>query len=478
MRWFTLNAYGRLGPAAPGAKKNAPEEVLDEGGLAGKPDTAHRLQPRPRVDFRLRDHGRLRAETLDDAAHEGADAGRSDEHRRFAFARHSMASWRRTTIGEHIVHGAKTVEYSASMSDNVIYTLNARDNILPELLRDYFGVTPVHMMKEIQSWRAEIVQTLNTKGIQYSDLKRALVPSTDRNELALLFESSMTGSGSYGRAISERVMPLFPKDSTHSILDGDLMDHGRPDDLVEAMNAGATFVRNVTFRYHTQFFAVYINNLTDKMAVDFVRGLSDYKPFIGFADMTYMSRLKLYLATSLVNCGIKHKSIILQEHEPDRSNDEDVNMVGWAFEENGYTCKSIADPLPGILLAYKIERPFLPGRERDSEISLNAVSPLPVDISNLNVIIAEEKLKYLQEKKGGSLKRAGLHGVAVEELRRAISEKLSSNYIYNMSYNEEHNTTKFNIVLEFKEARGKPSRHLLALEYIPDKKAVRLITFY
>ena len=364
------------------------------------------------------------------------------------------------------------------MAENVIYTLNARDNILPKLLRDHFGISPARMMKEIQGWRAEIVQTLNTKGIHYSDLKRALVPSTDRNELALLFESSMTGSYSYGHAISERVMPLFPKDSTHSILDGDLIDHGRPDDLVEAMNAGATFVRDVTFRHHTQFFAIYINNLTDKMAVDFVEGLLDYEPFIGFADTTYMSKLKLFLATSLVNCGIKHKRIILQQHEPDRSNDEDVNMAGWAFEENGYTCKSIADPLPSLLLSYKIERPFLPGKERDAEISLNAVSPLPADISGLDVIIAEEKLKYLEERKRGSLKRAGLHGVTVEELRKAISEKLSSNYIYNMSYNEEHNTTKFNIVLEFQEVKGKPSRHLLALEYIHDKKAVRLITFY
>ncbi len=364
------------------------------------------------------------------------------------------------------------------MAENVIYTLNARDNVMPEVIQDYFGISPIRMMKEIQSWRDELVLTLRTKGIAYSDLKRALVPNTDRAELALLFESAKTGSGSYGHSISERVIPLFSKDSTHSILDGDLLDHGRPDDLVDAMNAGATFIRDVTFRHHTQFFAVYINNLTDKMAVNFVEGLMEYEPFVGFADMTYMSKLKLYLSTSLVNLGIKHKRIILQEHEPDRPNSEDVNMAGWAFEESGYTCKSIADPLPGLLLSYKIERPFLSGKERDVEFSLNAVSPVPTNISELEVIISDEKLKYLQAEKSGSLKMADMHSVTVDGLRKAISEKLASNYIYNMMYLEEHNTVKFNIVLEFRRKDAKPSRHVVALEYMPDKKALRLITFF
>lgn len=364
------------------------------------------------------------------------------------------------------------------MAENVIYTLNARDNVMPEILRDHFGLSSIQMMKEIQGWRDELVATLSTKGISYRDLKRALIPSIDRIELALLFESAKVGSYSYGHAISKRIIPLFPKDSTHSILDGDLLDHGRPADLVDAMNDGAKFIRDVKFRHHTQFFAVYINNLTDTMAGNFVKELLEYEPFIGYADMTYMSRLKLFLSTSLVNLGIKHKRLILQEHEPDRPNTEDVNMAGWAFEENGYACRSIAGPLPGLLLSYKIERPFLSGRERDVEFSLNAVSPMPTDISELEVIISDEKLKYLQAEKSGSLRMADMHEVTVDGLRRAISEKLASNYIYNMTYSEEHKTVKFNIMLEFRGKDAKPSRHVVALEYIPDKKALRLITFF
>jgi len=43
---------------------------------ASRLDTAHCLQPGARVNFALRHHRRLRAEALDDAAHEGADPGR------------------------------------------------------------------------------------------------------------------------------------------------------------------------------------------------------------------------------------------------------------------------------------------------------------------------------------------------------------------------------------------------------------------
>src|SRR3954466_847523 len=48
---------------------------------------AHRLQPRARMNLALRQHAGLRAEALNDGAHEGPDARRGDQHRRLAFAR-------------------------------------------------------------------------------------------------------------------------------------------------------------------------------------------------------------------------------------------------------------------------------------------------------------------------------------------------------------------------------------------------------
>src|SRR5205085_8343946 len=50
-------------------------------------DGAHRLEPGPRMDFRLREHRGLGAEALDDAANERPDAGRGHQHRRLTLAR-------------------------------------------------------------------------------------------------------------------------------------------------------------------------------------------------------------------------------------------------------------------------------------------------------------------------------------------------------------------------------------------------------
>jgi len=364
------------------------------------------------------------------------------------------------------------------MVDQTIHTVNARDNVLPSLLLDHFNLSSNQMMREIQSWRREIGDILKSKGVEYNDLKYALVPTTDRVELALFFDSTVVGDNWYGFKIFEKLIPLFTQDSIFSVLVGDLLSGADQDDLYKTFSEQVKLVREVIWRHSTQFFVVYINNLTDKMAVDLVEGLLDYEPFVGFADMTYSSRMKLYLSTMLVHSFVKHKRIILQEHEPDRPNSEDINMSGYPFEDSGYVCKSIADPLFDLMLSYKIERFYIPGRERDSEISLNSISPRPAEISKLELIIEDKKLQYLQEKKGASLARSGLGKYGLDELRQKISEKLATSYIYSMTFTEEHSTAKFNIILEFENDEGKPSRHIVALEYIADISALRLITFF
>lgn len=364
------------------------------------------------------------------------------------------------------------------MADQVIHTLNARDNILPELLLEEFKLSPKQMMYEIQGWRREIGDILKSKGVDYNALKYALVPSPDRTELALFFDSTIVGNNWYGYQIFKRLIPLLPKDATFSVLVGDLLSRADQEDLYKTFSKEVKLTRNVTWRHSTQFFVVYINNLSDRMAVDLVEGLLDYEPFIGFADMTYSSRMKLYLSTMLVHCFLKHKNIILQEHESDRPNTEDVNMSSYPFEESDYVCKSIASPLFDLMLSYKIERFYLPDRERDAEISLNSVTPNPADISKLDLIIEDKKLKYLQQQKGASLERAGLSKYGLEDLRQKITEKLASSYIYSMTFTEAHNTTKFNIILEFINDEGNHSRHIAAMEYMSDRRALRLITFF
>jgi hypothetical protein len=94
-----------------------------------------------------------------------------------------------------------------------------------------------------------------------------------------------------------------------------------------------------------------------------------------------------------------------------------------------------------------------------------------------------EKFKYLLTEKTGSLKRAGLIAETPDKLKTLIREKISSNYIYNLSYDKEHDTTKFDILLETppidnSSSENTPFRIMVAFEYMPTDQTLRLITLY
>lgn len=366
------------------------------------------------------------------------------------------------------------------MANKIVYTLDARDNVMLEVARDYFKVRPERMHLEIQGMLSKTEAVLSSKGIKYSDLKTALVPNPKRREIALVFNTLDMKESWYGLPIHTALIPLFSKKSNHSILVGDYIgDNDRQDQLYEAFSESVQLVRNIDWRYSNQFYIVYINNLTDKTVKTFHNGLSRFAPYVGFADTTFASRFKLYLSTMLINYCIKHRDIVLMGHEDDRDNKEDINMGGYPWENSGYICRSLQGMYFGVLLSYKIERPVFEGFEVDSGFSINAVHPNPLAISDFEVRIDENKFGYLAVEKAGTLKRMGLFSGDLTDLKKLIAAKISSNYIYNMTRNDQHNTTKFDIVLEVHPAdASSPLRVLVALEYMPGDNCLRLITLH
>ena len=213
------------------------------------------------------------------------------------------------------------------MAKKIIYTLNARDHVMLEVARDYFNVRPERMQREIQGMLAQTEAILSNKGIKYSNLKSALVPNPKRREIALVFDTLDMKEAWYGLPIHTALIPLFSKQSNHSVLVGDYIgDNDRQDQLYEAFCESVQPVREVEWQYSNQFYIVYINNLSDKMVKTFHNGLTGFDPYVGFADVTFASLFKFYLSTMLVNDCIKHRNIILMGHEDDRDNKEDVNM--------------------------------------------------------------------------------------------------------------------------------------------------------
>ena len=349
-----------------------------------------------------------------------------------------------------------------------------------EVMRDYFNLGQKEMFHVIQGIRNSVEDALRKKGISYNNLRSALVPAQDRREIALVFDTTAIDSDWYGFEVMKRVIPLFHRQSNHSVLLGDYLGSpGQKERLYEAFKQAVELRREVTYKHPTQFFIVYINNLTDSMIRRFDEGLSPYCGYAGIADMTYGSAFKIYLSFMLADAFVKHGEVILQGHEPDCAPEEDVNMSGYPFEKNGYVCRSISDDLMGVLLSYKIERPVYPGFEVDTEFALNAVGSTPLDLNGFEIEVKDKKLEHLKEQKSGSIERAGLQDITKKGLADWIRAKVQENYIYNLRFDEEHNVTIFNIVLEFPSRKSRPATRLLAaLEYKPDHRKLRLITLY
>lgn len=358
-----------------------------------------------------------------------------------------------------------------------IHTLNARGNILLEVLRDEFKLSPQIMHREIQGMLRVVETVLADKGICYGDLKTALVPDRKRKEIALVFDTTKIDDSWYGLEVFKQYMPIFDKGSSHSVLVGDY-GGGSEGRLYEALNQAVQLVRPTEWHHSTQYYIIYINNLSPEMFERFASELIEYAPYVGYADTSCASPFKWCLSSRLVNAFLKHKDVIIQGHEDDRPNEEDMNMNGYPYEDYGYQCRSMQSMYEGVFLSYKIERPVIPGFEVDTEFSLNAVTATPTTLDGFTVEVEDAKLGYLKSEKMGSLEKAGLENVTSGNLGQIIASKIAASYIYNMAHDQQHNTTKFNVMLELPLADHEPVRLLAALEYIPDHKKLRLITLY
>jgi hypothetical protein len=127
----------------------------------------------------------------------------------------------------------------------------------------------------------------------------------------------------------------------------------------------------------------------------------------------------------------------------------------------------------GVPLSYKIER-LHQANDGDRRFSLNALTPAPQMIDDFEVQLDEAKWKYLQDEKGGSLKRAGMAGLGAAGIASRIREKVDDSYIYRLARAANGDTLKFNVMIEAVPG----TRAECALKYPPEQRLLKLITLY
>jgi len=360
-----------------------------------------------------------------------------------------------------------------------LLTLEARDNVMLEVMKSYFELDHADMRREILSALDETVALLKQKDIDYLRLKSALTPQPGRRECAFVFDTLKISATWYGLRVFERLMPLLDIRSSHSIRTGDLLDGSVSQEWLHSqLNRRLRQARSLDFQHSTQFYLVYVNNLSDGMVERVHRGLSAWQAYSGFIDFTFQSRLKAYVSSMLPVLCIKHRKYAIGGHPDDVDATANENETGYPYEDFGLTLRSVPDSFFGLFLSYKIERPVWAGFEVDTEFALSAVHEIPSALEALPVRVEPRKYEYLRSNKGGTLKRLGMAGVSGNQVQSLIRAKLAANYIYNLRYLPEHDVSLFDMVVEHQPERGTPIRTVVGLEYRSPEEGLRLITLY
>lgn len=338
------------------------------------------------------------------------------------------------------------------------------------MIRNHFNLDSISIRREIEMAYGETVGLLRRKGVDYNNLRAALSPKGDSSEAAFLFDSEIE----YGPDPFRRALRMLDAQHSCSILTGDLI--GLPEDLSRALlEKYVTWTRRPNLLRSSQLYGIYINNLTPGRLESLRSSLETMPSYVGFSDVTYSSPFKTWMSISLSPSYVKLPKVFITAHPDDLPEQENEDGRGWLHEGQRYI--SIASAYFDTFLSFKIETQPSHVDHEDVQFSLNSISDYPLDLASLDVEITQEKLGYLQKEKTASLDHAGLSELSVNEIRTQISSKMRSNYIYNLRYHTGRGQSFFNIMLEFPR-EGRNFRMTVALEYLPLKQALKVITAF
>jgi hypothetical protein len=320
--------------------------------------------------------------------------------------------------------------------------------------------------------------TLIAKGISYDGLKSALIPvHKDHYEIAFIFDSSRIDDSWYGYTVFSAIIPVLNKESTYSILVGDIIADSLDQAMIKQMLLkNLEKCHETEYMHSTQYFVVYINNLSKNQIDAILNTLANEEYFIGHIDMTFGSIFKTILAHCLVVHAIKHRNIILQPHEVDRNDDENINISSYPYEDSGFIIKSINEDYFGLFLSYKIESLYTD--DEDLSFSLNAIFPSYQSVLELPLLIPEAKLTYLMADKRDIFSSLGLIDYTTDDLRQVIVDRMNQSYLYNLVYLAEYNVPKFNVSLELNTLSGGKRKVIVSLKYITESNQLQLVTMY
>lgn len=357
-----------------------------------------------------------------------------------------------------------------------IHTLNARDNSLLPWIVSLFPGDPQGFRREIQTELTHLTELLASRGVKYSELKSALVPPEKGLQVAFLYDWEDDESPNYAVEFATHWLPLIPKSLRTSVKRGDLLELNRPD---SQLDTSVTKASGLPVQWETQY-AVYFSNLKP-VDVDLIhRGLLSVPRYRGYVDVTFSGSVRNYLAECLAFGEIIHDGRVILSHGADEPYISNEDPVGFPLEANGFEVVSLIDVFFYGFLDYKIESSESSEFRVDVSLSLAAVTGEFINVDEVEIYVAPEKLdRYLllKEPKLKLMTSIGLETVTPHELEAVIRGRLQENYIYDLRFAKE-GTPTFAVAAEFEKPDGKITRRLLGLKYDAPHERIALVTMY
>lgn len=361
-----------------------------------------------------------------------------------------------------------------------IHLLNTSGHSFFPMLENHFMATPAQLRRFSREMHLNIVEKLEAKKIRYGALRSALTPNHKRQQIALVFDSRRAGS-SYGYEISKSWLPALRDHGPEStaILHGDLLNlpfEVVHDELEKHLIGSDDFPRTSPEIYYVVYFTNFTESQVDKM----VKSIEEKEPsYLGYINCSTWKTIKHSMA--LPQYALKHKnSLIMSESEGE------TNQLEYPVENYGFTTVGVEEIHYDLMLRFRIDMGIPEWALSDSGFSLNVLQSSKRLISDLDIHVDEQRVRYLHEKHLAALNSAGLSGLTAEGIAKNIKEKISRGTIYNLRFVEgtkdgkpapENDAYLFTILLE---DRPHPDQKLnlitIGMKYYPETHGAEILT--
>lgn len=377
----------------------------------------------------------------------------------------------------------------------VIHSINGYTNVFVEVMAETLGLDEGGIQTLLRSMHAEVSASLKNKGVNYTDLKSALTPQSDKHEIAFIFDSSRATSWMYGEEFSRAwlaALSVAGGPQRTAISEGDVIGL-EPHILWQILDQQLVRPSEQVTPWLSpeQYFVVYFTNVSNAQLAVLDREMrTESAAYLGYVDCSGWTPLKTGLALPQVALRLDKKIITAED------DDGNANLRGYRFDEFGYEIVGVNEDLYATMLDFRIDMGVPQWGATDSAIALGALSGVMRDIASMALTIDERRFDYLTSEEpgyghGASIKRAGLAGFDRFALAEAIKEELAKSLLFNLRSiagskqvkgervaAPENDALMFTVQVEYPDLAGVQQRYQVGVKYDPREHRGEVTTMY